>query len=154
MNRQPRAILKDHDTNKDGWLNAEERATARETLKKQASERGGGGGMRFGPPGGMNRNQKPPVAGVHVEKSDAKSYPDAGLYDPSVLRTIFIDFENKKDWEAELEEFHGTDADVAATLTVDGKTYPNVGIHFRGMSLLHDDRQRLQAFSQHQHGHG
>jgi spore coat protein CotH len=134
INRQPRAILQAHDTNKDGWLNAEERATAREALKKQANERGaGGGGMRFGPPG-MNRNQKPPAAGVHVEKSDAKSYPDAGLYDPNVLRTIFIDFENKIDWETELEDFHGTDADVAATITVDGKTYPNVGIHFRGMS--------------------
>ncbi len=50
-----------------------------------------------------------------------------------VLRAIFIDFENT-DWERELEDFHGTDVDVAATLTVDAKTYPNVGIHFRGSS--------------------
>ncbi|MFT3878598.1 MAG: CotH kinase family protein [Gemmatales bacterium] len=82
----------------------------------------------------MNRNQTPPKSGVHVEPSDVKSYPDAKLYDPTVLRTIFIDFDNKKDWEAELEDFHGTDADIPATITVDGKKYSNVGVRFRGMS--------------------
>ena len=55
------------------------------------------------------------------------------LYDNSVLRTIFIDFQND-DWESELEDFHGTDVDVTATVTVDGRTYPGVGIHFRGAS--------------------
>lgn len=55
------------------------------------------------------------------------------LYDTTVLRSIFIEFENA-DWESELEDFHGTDIDVVATLTVDGKTYPNCGIHFRGAS--------------------
>jgi spore coat protein CotH len=42
-------------------------------------------------------------------------------------------FENQ-DWEAELSDFHGSDVEVPATLTVDGKKYPNVGVHFRGMS--------------------
>ena len=55
------------------------------------------------------------------------------LYDTNVVRTIFFDFENK-DWEAELADFYRTDVDVPATLTVDGKAYPNVGIHFRGAS--------------------
>ena len=50
-----------------------------------------------------------------------------------MLRTLFLDFENA-DWEQELQDFHGTDVDVPATLTVDGKKYPNVGVHFRGMS--------------------
>src|SRR6185436_7311808 len=36
--------------------------------------------------------------------------------------------------EAELEDFHSTDVEVPATLTVDGKKFPNVGVHFRGMS--------------------
>ena len=139
MMRQQRKILKEFDKNDDGWLNQEERAVAREALKKQQAERGGFGGRGpggpggFGPPG-MNRNQTPPKPGIHVEPSEVKSYPDANLYEPSVLRTIFIDFDNKKDWESELEDFHGTDADVAATITVDGKKYPNVGVHFRGMS--------------------
>jgi spore coat protein CotH len=59
--------------------------------------------------------------------------PDAPLYDAQVLRTLFLDFV-ESDWEKELADFHGTDVDVAASLTVDGKTYPNVGVRFRGMS--------------------
>jgi spore coat protein CotH len=55
------------------------------------------------------------------------------LYDLSVIRTIFIDFD-LKNWEEELELFHETDADVAATVTVDGKTYSNVGVRYRGAS--------------------
>jgi spore coat protein CotH len=62
-----------------------------------------------------------------------KSYPNAPLYDAAVLRTLFLEFENK-DWEAELADFKGTDVEVPATLSVDGKKYPNVGVHFRGMS--------------------
>ena len=62
-----------------------------------------------------------------------QNYPDAKLYEPTVLRTLFLEFENA-DWEAELQDFHSTDVDVPATLTVDGKKYPNVGVHFRGMS--------------------
>ena len=69
---------------------------------------------------------------MKVEKSSVAPLSN-DLYDISVLRTIFIDFENA-DWESELEDFHGTDVDVAATVTVDGKSYPNCGIHFRGMS--------------------
>ncbi|MFM8272891.1 MAG: CotH kinase family protein, partial [Gemmata sp.] len=34
----------------------------------------------------------------------------------------------------EVQDFHGTDVDVPATVTVDGKRYANVGVHFRGMS--------------------
>jgi spore coat protein CotH len=55
------------------------------------------------------------------------------LYDPGTLRTLFLNFE-QSDWEAELAEFKNTDIEVPATLIVDGKTYPNVGVHFRGMS--------------------
>lgn len=55
------------------------------------------------------------------------------LYDAGVLRTLFLDFEDK-DWEAEMADFNNTDVEVPATLTVDGKKYPGVGVHFRGMS--------------------
>jgi spore coat protein CotH len=55
------------------------------------------------------------------------------LYDLKIVRTLFLEFENP-DWEKELEEFHGTDVDVPAMLTVDGNQYPNVGVRFRGMS--------------------
>ena len=62
-----------------------------------------------------------------------KTFPGKPLYEPTVLRTLFLDFEDK-DWEAELADFHSTDVEVPATLTVDGKKYPGVGVHFRGMS--------------------
>ncbi|MBX3397652.1 MAG: CotH kinase family protein [Gemmataceae bacterium] len=155
---QERKILKDYDKNKDGWLNAEERKVAREAIKRD----GPGGGRRggFGGPGGGRG--EPGKPGPHVEPKDVKSYPDAKLYDPNVLRTFFIEFENN-DWEQELEDFHGTDVDVPATVTVDGKTYKNVGIHFRGMSSymgvragskrsmnlavdMADDKQRIAGY--------
>jgi spore coat protein CotH len=155
---QERKVLKDYDKNKDGWLNAEERKVAREAIKRDGGRRGG-----FGPPGGFGgRGGEAPKPGPHVEPKDVKNFPDAKLYDANVLRTIFLEFENK-DWEQELEDFHGTDVDVPATVTVDGKTYKNVGIHFRGMSSymgvragqkrsmnlavdMADDKQRIAGY--------
>ncbi len=66
--------------------------------------------------------------------ADVKSYPaSTPLYDLGTLRTIFLQFENA-DWEQELAAFNNTDVEVPATATVDGKTYKNVGVHFRGAS--------------------
>ena len=60
-------------------------------------------------------------------------FGDEPLYDPDVLRTIFLEFENA-DWEDELAAFYNTDVEVPAVATVDGRTYPDVGVHFRGAS--------------------
>ena len=127
---QQRKILKDFDTNKDGWLNQEERAAARDSLKNNDGGFGGKGGFGkgFGKGGG-----EPTKPGPHVEPGEVKNFPDKGLYESTVLRTVFLEFENKN-WEQELQDFHGTDVEVPATLTVDGKKYSNVGVHFRGMS--------------------
>mgnify|MGYP003350714867 CR=1 FL=1 len=48
----------------------------------------------FGPGGGSREPGRP---GPKVSPSEVKSYPDAGLYDANVLRTIFFDFE-EQDW--------------------------------------------------------
>jgi hypothetical protein len=132
---QKRKLVKQFDKNGDGRLNKDERQAAREFLHTQPAfgRRGG-----FGPPGGFGPfggrgNQDPPKPGPHVTPAEVNSYPRAGLYEPTVLRTLFLEFENK-DWEAELADFHGTDVEVPVTLTVDGKKYPNVGARFRGMS--------------------
>jgi len=77
--------------------------------------------------------REPGKPGPKVDPKDVKPIADAPLYAPNIVRTLFLEFENS-DWEQELETFHGTDVEVPATLTVDGKTYPNVGVHFRGMS--------------------
>ncbi len=55
------------------------------------------------------------------------------FYEPTVLRTIFLDFE-KSNWESQLTSFYHTNTDVKAKLTVDGKVYPEVGVSFRGSS--------------------
>lgn len=133
---QQRKLVKQFDKDNDGRLNATERQAAREVAKKDGGGMGRRGGPGFGPPGGFGGrggNQTPPKAGPHVSPEQVQSYPKASLYEPTVLRTLFLEFENK-DWEAELQDFHGTDVEVPATLTVDGKKYPNVGVHFRGMS--------------------
>jgi hypothetical protein len=115
-------LVKQFDKDGDKRLNNAERKAARAFLRS-----GNGGGRRFGPPPGMFRreNQEPPKAGVRVTPADVSSHSDAALYEPKVLRTLFLEFENA-DWEQELEDFHGTDVEVPATLTVDGKKYLNV----------------------------
>ena len=85
-----------------------------------------------GPRGG-GAERAPFSQGVSLNSGDVKHYPDASLYDPSVLRTFFITFENPA-WESELVIFNNTDVDVPATVLVDGITYSDVGIHFRGNS--------------------
>lgn len=128
---QERKLVKDFDKNNDGWLNADERKPARDAAKK-----GGKGG--FGPGGGkggkgFGKGGEAGKPGPKVTPAEVKNYPDAKLYDGSVLRTLFLEFENA-DWEQEIADFHGTDVDVPAQVTVDGKKYANVGVHFRGMS--------------------
>src|SRR5262245_5924873 len=55
------------------------------------------------------------------------------LYDLGTLRTLFFEFEDDN-WERELMAFKETDIEIPATLVVDGKTYKDVGVQFRGNS--------------------
>lgn len=129
---QERALVKQFDKDGDGRLNAAERKAARELLTKEAGE--GRGGRGFGPGGMRGRNGSAAnQPGKKLSPSDVKMYPKAPLYDSGTLRTLFLEFENS-DWEKELSDFHDTDVEVPAKLIVDGKTYLDVGVHFRGMS--------------------
>jgi hypothetical protein len=111
------------DLNADKMLDHAERAAAREYLAAHPELRRpvrGGRLTRTGTPG------------PKLSDADVKTYPaSVSLYDPDALRTIFIEFE-LPDWEQELEAFWHTDVEVPATLRVDGKTYANVGVSFRG----------------------
>jgi spore coat protein CotH len=62
-----------------------------------------------------------------------KLYGSEPLYDPDVLRTIFLDFEDAN-WEAELMAFWHTDVELPAKMTVDGTVIKEVAVHFRGSS--------------------
>ena len=193
--RAKRELVEKFDSNQDGWLNAEERASARQFLKEQPSEpqfggrrRGGRRGGGFDPariferqdenadgelsreevegsplardfarvdangdgaltldevnaamqarmrrgPGRFGGNRPPASPGEKVAVESVEPVRGA-LYDATLLRTIFIEFENE-DWESELEAFHNSDVEVPAKLTVDGRAYPQCGVRFRGQS--------------------
>ncbi len=55
------------------------------------------------------------------------------LYDETVLRTLHLTFA-QSNWYQLLEQNYNTGVELAADLTVDNVTYPNVGVHFRGQS--------------------
>jgi hypothetical protein len=136
MGASERKVLKQFDKNGDGQLDAVERAEARKFL--QANPAGGPGGFPkppggFRPPGFRRGEEEPTKPGPRISSADVAPEPVSALYAPEVLRTLFLDFEGD-DWEAQLQDFHGTDVEVPATLTVDGIKYPGVGVHFRGMS--------------------
>jgi spore coat protein CotH len=135
-NARPSLMLR-FDANQDGMLDKYERAQARDYIKANGPGRSMPRGGPGGPPGpgglGGLRQAVDVKPGRTLSPAAVPSYPHAGLYDAHVLRTLFFVFENQ-DWEQELEDFHGTDVEVPAQLTVDGRTYPNVGVRFRGMS--------------------
>ena len=128
-----RELVKNFDKDGDKRLNTAERKAAREFLAKETAEvRGPRRG--FGPPGGFGNRGEPTAPGPKVSPTDVKNYPaSVPLYDSLTLRTLFLEFADA-DWEKEMEDFHKTDVLVPAKLTVDGQTYPDVGVHFRGMS--------------------
>lgn len=160
--QEQRDLTKEFDKNEDGRLNKEERAAALADLKNNPQQgfgrggrgrggppgggrggrgsrggRGGGrgpGGPGGGPPGGGRGGaavvNKP---GRKVALTDVESYPDKPLYDTSVMRTMFIEFDGDK-WEEELQALKNFGVDVGAKVTVDGKVYNDVGIRFRGNS--------------------
>ena len=115
----------------------EERKAARAYLAHERGNRpqggpGGPGGRRGGF-GGPREDEAPVQHGTKLTPGDVQSFPKAATYDPSVLRTFFLEFENS-DWEKELADFNNTDVEVPAQLTVDGRVYRDVGVHFRGQS--------------------
>ena len=85
------------------------------------------------PPWFGGRDFAPASPGPPIKPADLPSAGSAGLYDSKTLRTIFLQFENTE-WERELADFNNTDVEVPASLTLDGVTYRDVGVHFRGMS--------------------
>src|SRR4051812_41009432 len=87
-------LLKKFDEDGDKFLNAEERKAALEYLKNERQGRP----RRFGPGGfGRQGDEEPAQPGKKITPADVKNYPDAALYDPAVLRTIFIEFDTP-DW--------------------------------------------------------
>ena len=115
------------DKDGNGWLDAAERKTARQTLAEEAAAR---------PPVGRpvpRAGAEPTGPGPRIAVADAKTYPDKPAFDVDTVRTFFLEFEDA-DWEKALTEFRFTDIDVPAKLTVDGQVFNDVGVHCRGAS--------------------
>jgi hypothetical protein len=119
-------LVKQFDKNKDDRLDAVERKAARDWLAENGGRRGG----FFGRGG---RGMEPSSPGRKLTPADVRTYGNEPFYDLKVLRTVFLQFE-QADWEQELAAFNNTDVEVPATVSVDGKTYRDVGVHFRGAS--------------------
>jgi hypothetical protein len=138
-------LVKQFDKDGNKRLDATERKAAFEYLQKeQAAGRGRRGPGGRGGFGGRGGNEPPAEPGPKLSPSQVKSFPDAPLYDPKVLRTFFLEFEDTN-WEQELAAFKYTDIEVPAKMVVDGKTYADVGVRFRGMSsfmMVQEGRKR------------
>lgn len=141
-NQPERKLVDQFDKDDDGRLNTDERQAAREFLAAAPAPGAGGGRMggrggRGGPggpgPGGPGGGPAGPAApGPKIAPADVTA-ATTGLYDDTTLRTFFLTFDSPE-WEAELIAFNNTDVEVPASLVVDGKTYKDVGTHFRGAS--------------------
>lgn len=53
------------------------------------------------------------------------------FYDPAAYRTIYLNF-SQPDWWTQLTNNYASATEIPATMIVDGVTYPNVGVRFRG----------------------
>lgn len=121
---EPDIVLVDR-FDKDGnkRLDYLERTAAREYLAAHPELR------RTVRPPAMTRRGTP---GPRLAPNGVRAVQSAvSLYDASTLRTLFLQFE-RDDWEQELAAFYHTDVEVPATVIVDGKTYRDVGVGFRG----------------------
>jgi len=118
-------LIEQFDKDKNGRLEGEE-------LKLALAEARDNGPPGRGPRGGGGPaiETKP---GRKVSREEATAYSDRDLYDQSIMRTVFIDIDSET-WEKDMGTLKDYGVDIAADVTVDNKTYPNVGIRFRGNS--------------------
>lgn len=137
-------LVNQFDKNSNGRLDTDERQAARTFITQQKQNRPARGPMGRPGFGGRESQQTAATPGPKVLLADVKPILDAPFYDAQTVRALFLEFANT-DWEKELADFHGTDVDVPARLVVDGKTYANVGVHFRGASsfmMVSEGRKR------------
>ena len=105
------------DKDGDKKLNAAERKAALDFI-----------GGRFN----VRRGGVPSASAAKITPASVKQVPaTVPFYDLGTLRTLFFEFEDAN-WERQLMAFKETDVEVPATLVVDGKTYKDVGVQFRG----------------------
>jgi len=116
--REDFKILQRYDKDGDGVLNAKERHAAM---------------TDFGFDITRAASAPRPATARKLTPSQVRTFGNESLYDPTVLRTLFLQFDTVT-WEDELAVFKSSDVKVPAKLVVDGKVYPDVGVTFRGQT--------------------
>lgn len=56
-----------------------------------------------------------------------------GLYNDKVVKRIDLNF-SQANWQSLLTQNYNSKTDIPATLTMEGKTYPNVGVRYKGQT--------------------
>ena len=132
--RPPEKLLKQFDTDEDGKLTGAERQTALEAR--------GGGSVTL-----LNEETLRDGVESDIQASLAAVSEDSpSLYDSQTLRTLYLRFHHE-DWSEQMNAFYRTDIEVPADLIVDGKVYPEVGVHFRGTSSYFTVRSEKKSFN-------
>lgn len=116
-------LVERFDADGNGILQTDERQKAREFAKKERIQ----SRRRLG------QNQPRNETGRYVTLDEVSTFEGNELYDPFIVRTLFLEF-STKDWESEMMDFYRSDVLLPARLTVDDVSYPNIGVSFRGNS--------------------
>ena len=122
---QDTLLVEKFDADGNGHLDRAERDLAREAIPARSERR------RRGPAPVNTPRPEASEDSLRLTPEQVKKFEDLGLYDPNALRTFFFEIEGD-DWHNELTAFHGTDVEVPAVLTVDGKRIGDVGLSYRG----------------------
>lgn len=59
--------------------------------------------------------------------------PQNGLYNDKVVKRIDLNF-SQTNWQTQLTQNYNSQTDIPATLIMDGKSYPNVGVRYKGQT--------------------
>ena len=122
-------LIGQFDKNGDRQLDATERQAARAYLAQHPESTPETSPARPGSIPPEIVALEPTRPGDKVGPTDVAVFPGKPLYDETILRTVFLEFEDA-DWEKELGEFARTDISVPARLILDGQNYAGVGVHF------------------------
>ena len=132
--RPPEKLVEQFDENKDGKLTGAEREAALNTR--------GGGNVSLISKEALHNSVETDV------QTSLASIPEGSpsLYNAQTLRTLYLRFHHE-DWSEQMNAFYRTDIEVPAELIVDGKVYPEVGVHFRGTSSYFTVRSDKKSFN-------
>lgn len=132
--RPPEKLVAQFDKDEDGKLTGTERQAALDTR--------GGGNVTS-----LNESRLKENVQNDVQSSLAAAPEDSlPLYDAYTLRTLYLRFHHE-DWYEQMNAFYRTDIEVPAELIVDGKVYPEVGVHFRGSSSYFTVNSEKKSFN-------